>query len=663
MKKEDESTKNADEMTVKDDNLKERAEKTMRLAIKNLEKLQHTDGSWLGDYGGPTFLLPMYVALCEAAQRLPDEWRKQRMRDYMLSTQRHDGSIGLHAEDDRGSMFCTALSYVALRILGSGPEEAPLVRMREWMNDNGGPAGAASWGKFVLCLMGLYDYRGIWPILPELWLLPLKAPFHPSKLWCHCRQVYLPMAWLYGMRAQAPLSPLLREVRGELWNGKWDNICWEKQRSVVCPEDDFRPQTQKLAYVNRAQATYEAFHSKKLRKQAIDECLKHILYENKATCDINIGPVNAILNAFVHLFRENGEDSFQRGFSRLEDYLWDGHDGMKFQGYNSSQLWDTAFAIQSVLASPVSSEAAALLEKAYAFVRDNQIIEELPDKEMHYRHRCLGGWPFSTRPHGWPIADCTGEGLKSALALEGRFLPGVPPALLHEALETILSFQNEDGGFATYELKRGGDWLEAFNPSQVFGEIMVDYSYVECTSSCLQAMAKFQQRFGNDARIEEALRRGAAFIREKQRSDGSFEGSWAVCFTYGTWFAVLGLLAAGVPASDNSIRRAVAFLLSKQRSDGSWSEHFGTARSRRWLDGERGHVAQTSWALMSLVLGQCKDENAMEKAARFLIERQEADGSWAREMMVGIFNKSCLISYDNYRHYFPLWALGLWAQR
>lgn len=646
------------------DSLPQRASVAMHRAVENLGRLQHVDGSWLGDYGGPAFLLPMYVALCEAAQRLPNTQRGQRMRTYILNTQREDGSIGLHAEDDRGSMFCTALNYVALRILGASPEETPLANMRSWLQQNGGPAGAASWGKFVLCLMGLYEWRGIWPVLPELWLSPLKKPFHPSRLWCHCRQVYLPMAWLYGQRAQAPLTPLTFALREELWNGQWANIAWEKQRSTVCKEDNFRPQTQLLLRVNQAQATYEALHSKSIRQKAVHACLQHILYENQATNDINIGPVNAILNAFVHLLRENGKDDFERGFARLEDYLWDGHDGMKFQGYNSSQLWDTAFAIQSVLASPppVSQTASHLLEKAYGFVRDNQIVEDLPQKEAYFRHRCLGGWPFSTRPHGWPISDCTGEGLKCALALEGRFSPSIPAPLLNEAVETLLSFQNEDGGFATYELKRGGNWYEALNPSQVFGEIMVDHSYVECTSSCLQGLAKAQQHLGPNKRIAQALRKGATFIQSQQRADGSFEGSWAVCFTYGTWFSILGLLATGLPPNHPSIQRAVSFLLSKQRKDGSWAEHFRTARQRRWVEGEKGHVAQTSWALMGLVLGQCQNGAAMDNAARFLVERQEADGSWAREMMVGIFNKSCLISYDNYRHYFPLWALGLWAQ-
>jgi lanosterol synthase len=26
-----------------------------------------------------------------------------------------------------------------------------------------------------------------------------------------------------------------------------------------------------------------------------------------------------------------------------------------------------------------------------------------------------------------------------------------------------------------------------------------------------------------------------------------------------------------------------------------------------------------------------------------------------------VFNRTCLINYDNYRHYFPLWALAEWA--
>lgn len=52
-------------------------------------------------------------------------------------------------------------------------------------------------------------------------------------------------------------------------------------------------------------------------------------------------------------------------------------------------------------------------------------------------------------------------------------------------------------------------------------------------------------------------------------------GSWAVCYTYGTWFGVKGLVAAGRNFSNcSSIRKACNFLLSKQLASGGWGESY-----------------------------------------------------------------------------------------
>jgi len=631
----------------------------LRKALENLARLQAPSGSWPGDYGGPMFLLPMYVALCHATRRVPTGERRAGLITYFSNVQRADGSIGLHAEASSGSMFTTALSYVSIRVLGLESSDERLVRMRGWMRENGSPLGAASWGKFTLCLLGLYDWRGIHPLQPEFWLLPKDAPMHPRRLWCHARQVYLPMAWLYGMRSTVPEGDLQRALRDELYDGQWSSIAWERHRDTVSKADDYRPTTPGLKATYLAENAYERLPFKPLRKRAIAECLHHIQYEDRVTNDIDIGPVNAVLNTFVHFFRgPAGRAEFERGFTALEPYLWAGHDGVKMQGYNSSELWDTAFALQAILSTPVQWHDAGVLERAYGYLRENQILEDVPEAEAHYRHPSKGGWPFSNRAHGWPITDCTSEGLKCALALEGRFDQPVPLELLRDSVKLILSWQNDDGGWSTYEKQRGGAWLEQFNPSQVFGDIMVDYSYVECTSACVQALVAAKRRFGSEAgELNRAISRGVSFLRESQRADGSFEGSWAVCFTYGTWFGVSGLLAAGASPSDPAIRRACQFLLSKQRADGSWSEHGDTCRTREWCEGELGHVAQTSWALLALVRAGVRGA-AVERAGAFLCERQEADGSWAREPMVGVFNRTCLINYDNYRHYFPLWALA-----
>jgi lanosterol synthase len=71
---------------------------------------------------------------------------------------------------------------------------------------------------------------------------------------------------------------------------------------------------------------------------------------------------------------------------------------------------------------------------------------------------------------------------------------------------------------------------------------------------------------------------------------------------------------------------------------------------------------QTAWALSSLVRARARAPDAARRAAEFLVSRQQPDGSWARESLVGVFNKTCLINYDNYRHYFPLWALAEWRR-
>ncbi len=47
-----------------------------------------------------------------------------------------------------------------------------------------------------------------------------------------------------------------------------------------------------------------------------------------------------------------------------------------------------------------------------------QVIEEAqPPLSKWYRHVSKGAWPFSSRDHGWPISDCSSEGLKAALIL------------------------------------------------------------------------------------------------------------------------------------------------------------------------------------------------------------------------------------------------------
>lgn len=118
--------------------------------------------------------------------------------------------------------------------------------------------------------------------------------------------------------------------------------------------------------------------------------------------------------------------------------------------------------------------------------------------------------------------------------------------------------------------------FEMLNPSEVFGDIMIDYSYVECTSACVTALAYFSKAVPNyrSNEVLRAIQKGAKFVESIQRSDGSWYGSWGNCFTYGTWFGLEALIVAGRNRESPSVQVAVQFLLGKQNVNGGWGESY-----------------------------------------------------------------------------------------
>lgn len=128
------------------------------------------------------------------------------------------------------TVFGTALNYVALRLLGIPRDHPIAVRARRCLISLGGAIGIPSWGKLWLALLGLYDWEGMNPITPELWLLPHFLPFHPGRYWVHTRAVYMPMSYLYGRKYTKPLDDLtnqLREVSKSDFMGTGRAYAWD----------------------------------------------------------------------------------------------------------------------------------------------------------------------------------------------------------------------------------------------------------------------------------------------------------------------------------------------------------------------------------------------------------------------------------------------------
>ena len=651
---------------------------TIERALAFLQGTQADTGAWLGDYGGPLFLVPMYLGSCYGARvDIPRDVRDDMVR-YLRNTQNEDGGWGLHIES-HSYLFTSTIIYTVLRLSGVAADDAQLVRARRFIHDSGGPLAAASWGKFFLALLNVYDYRGLNPVPPELWLLPEALPVHPSRLWCHARMVYLPMSYLYGARVQMPVDDLVRAIRDELYDQPYESIEWETGRNQVAPSDDYTPVSEPMKVINKLLLAHEAVPITPLRKRAMDFVLDQIEAEDRNTNYVNLGPVNKAYHLWVWYHARPGGPELKRHVERLPEYLWKAEDGTKVQGYHSSQLWDTTFAVQAILSTRREDPRAAvpsahaeakgaaelarfqhMLERAHHYIDDNQIQSDLPLRDESFRDPTKGGWGFSAKDNGWIVSDCTAEGLRAALALRGLVAAPMSQARLRDAADYLLWSQMPCGGWASYEPARGPSWLEKLNVSNVFGDIMIDYPYVECSAASMLALAAYKRAFpgDRDEAISEAIERGRDYLFSRQRADGSFEGCWGICFTYGTWFGIEGMRVAGVRSGHERMVRAVNFLEQHQLPDGGWGETAESCYRREYVHAESGQAVMTSWALLGLIAAGRVNSRAVAAGTQFLVARQREDGSYPPEHIAGMFNKTCAIHYDNYLKVFPLWALG-----
>nr|GMD06499.1 dammarenediol II synthase-like [Ipomoea batatas] len=98
----------------------------VRKAVRLNCALQARDGHWPAEFTGPMFYVP---------------------------SMNGDGGWGFYV-DGHSTMIGSALSYVALRLLGEEPDDVdvPIARGRKWILDHGGATRIPSWGKLYLSI-------------------------------------------------------------------------------------------------------------------------------------------------------------------------------------------------------------------------------------------------------------------------------------------------------------------------------------------------------------------------------------------------------------------------------------------------------------------------------------------------------------------------------
>lgn len=637
-------------------------------AVQHLAAAQSPGGAVAGEVVWNSMLVSQYVIACHILGRPIDPRRARRIRLAFERQVRPDGGWGMHP-DSASWLFHTTLAYVALRLLGHPPEDPLLVGALRWIRLHGGVTKNPTWGRIWLALLGLYPWDCVQPILPEMWLLPDAAPVHPRRLYCHMRLIYLGLSYLYGARVRAPESPVLADIRRELYDGRYDHAPFRAHRDDIAATDLFEAPGAGLRAAFTAMRGLDRLAPGLLRRRALARALDHILFELRSTRYVCLSPVNGLLFNLALHHHDPHHSEQERAFQGLEYWFWeDDRDGARICGARSD-IWDTSFLLQALCEGPRTEPGDGLARRAATWLARAQLRGDIPGGAEHYREPADGGWGFADERHPWPVSDCTAEAVEALIHAAAHDLA---PPLAQErqlaALRFVLRRQNEDGGFGSYEPRRGSLLLKHFNPAEIYGNCMLEYSYTECTASCIRGLALARRSLagalspGLRADLDAAIDRGVSFLLQAQHAEGGWLGFWGINFTYGTFFAVHALLAAGLPPRHPAIRRAVAWLLGHQRPDGGWAESFEGLLDGRDVQlpaDEPSLVVQTSWAVLTLMAAESDPNHpAITRAIAYLRDRQTPEGGWPSERASGVFFNTAVLDYDFYKHIFPTWALA-----
>jgi squalene-hopene/tetraprenyl-beta-curcumene cyclase len=152
--------------------------------------------------------------------------------------------------------------------------------------------------------------------------------------------------------------------------------------------------------------------------------------------------------------------------------------------------------------------------------------------------------------------------------------------------------------------------------------------------------------------------RGLDYLRETQKPDGSWFGRWGVNYVYGTWCVISAL--AALDAGADMVERAAAWLIGKQNPDGGWGESCHSYVDPTFAGIGRSTASQTAWAVNALQLAGLPQHPSVQRGLAFLRATQLPNGTWNEPECTGTgFPRDFYINYHLYRHLFPLMALAV----
>jgi len=641
---------------------------------------QNVEGYWQGELEGDGILQSETILVLAffGRERSP---LAEALARRLLDTQLPEGGWALYP-GGRAEISASVKAYFALKLTGHDPAAEPLQRAREMILSLGGAERVNSFTRFYLAMLGQIPYSLCPAVPPELLLLPSWFPVHLHALSAWSRTMVVPLSVIW---AKKPVRPLPAElgIRELILRPPHQ---WPPIRK---PGETIRRGFGWGAFFRGIDRLYKAAERRGRppgRERALRAAQDWMLRRIDAGDGLGAiyPPIVWSLIALHALGVSDDDPAVRKTWRQLEGLVIEDESGTRVQPC-LSPVWDTAISLRSLFAAGADGNCGAV-RKAAAWLIDKQIT--VPGDWAETVRAEPGGWCFEHRNDFYPDCDDTAMALmalhgfvngtcneqfpqpfnliddravqaKAAFVRQGgdeeEDLLERATNAIHRGLNWLLAMQNDDGGWAAFDRNN----CRRFLCHVPFADhnAMIDPSSPDLTGRVLEALGTLGRRVGCPE-VDRAVR----YLRRRQEPDGSWFGRWGVNYVYGTWQAVTGLRAVGVPEDDPAVQAGAQWLISHQQADGGWGESPDTYDHPERRGRGPTTPSQTAWAVMGLLAAGKHSHRSVLQGVRFLLDRWSPQNGWDEPYFTGTgFPRVFYLRYHMYALYFPLMALAKFA--
>ncbi|WP_088011752.1 squalene--hopene cyclase [Gottfriedia acidiceleris] len=602
--------------------------------INRLTRKQGEDGSWEFCFEGSLLTDSFMVLLMNDL-----EYKNQKVIDgiidRIINLQHPNGAWKLYEDEKDGNLTATVQAYIALLISKKYTKEhSSMKKAEKFIRENGGIKKTHFMLKMILATHGLIEYPKLFYFPMSYFLLPNKMPLSLFDLSNYARVHLVPMILCINKRFKLKLDDNLNiDHLLETNEVEW---FYEERGSFY----------QFLLEEGKKLASYPLYFHQKGYEKAERFILDRI--ETNGTFYSYGSSTFYMVYALMALGYESNSSVIQNALHGLLSYATDTEAGLHIQN-SPSKVWDTAllsYAIQEAgyqVSDPIVSKSLSYLIKK----QQNMI----GDWSVHAKNLSPGGWGFSDVNSFIPDNDDTGAVLR-ALSRSALNQTTIHESWL-KGVHFLLGLQNEDGGWGAFEKNVTNKWL-TFLPIDNAKDAIIDPSTADLTGRVLEFIGHYTTISKDDPIVKKTV----DWLLKNQKSNGSWYGRWGICYIYGTWAAITGLRAVGIPKSHEAIKKAEKWLVSIQNEDGGWGESGLSPVKNKYVPLKYSTPSQTAWAVDTLLSIRNKEDEVIRKGIKFLTTQSELSNK-ALNYPTGLgLPGQFYIHYHSYNEIYPLLALA-----